>query len=266
MKKAKPNTRRRTNADTDERSVSRRKFNDTVCIYGVHACQAALGNVKRTIHKIYATLNAAQRLSFTPRPGLPEITEVLPRDLDRLLGSEAVHQGVMVVAEPLPELTLPDLPNARFVLFLDQITDPHNVGAILRSAAAFQVDALVTTARNSPPLDGALAKSASGALEYVPVILVTNLSRALSQAGEFGFTRIGLDSGAGQTFEGLTAPERLALVFGAEHRGLRQLTREHCDAVCALTTFGAIASLNVSNAAAIALHMMAHKIRERPGD
>jgi 23S rRNA (guanosine2251-2'-O)-methyltransferase len=162
-------------------------------------------------------------------------------------------------------LSLAELPDARLILFLDQITDPHNVGAILRSAAAFAVDAVIVAARHSPPLEGALAKAASGALEYVPVVQVTNLARALAEAGEAGFTRIGLDSGGEIALEDFAPPgPRLALVLGAEDKGLRRLTREHCDAVCALTAFGPIASLNVSNAAAIALHMMAHKMRNRP--
>jgi 23S rRNA (guanosine2251-2'-O)-methyltransferase len=237
----------------------------TIRIYGLHAARAALANPRRTIRRIYATLNAAQRLGPLDRAGLPELVSVAPRDLDRLLGADAVHQGVLIEAEALPELSLAELPDARLILFLDQITDPHNVGAILRSAAAFAVDAVIVAARHSPPLEGALAKAASGALEYVPVVQVTNLARALAEAGEAGFTRIGLDSGGETALEDFAPPGPLvALVFGAEDRGLRRLTREHCDAVCALTAFGPIASLNVSNAAAIALHMMAHKMRNRP--
>ena len=237
----------------------------TVRIYGLHAARAALANPRRTIRRIRATLNAAQRLGPLDRAGLPELVSVAPRDLDRLLGADAVHQGVLIEAEPLPELSLADLPDARLILFLDQITDPHNVGAILRSAAAFAVDAIIVTARHSPPLEGALAKAASGALEYVPVVQVTNLARALAEAGEAGFARIGLDSGGEIALEDFAPPGSLvALVLGAEDRGLRRLTREHCDAVCALTAFGPIASLNVSNAAAVALHMMAHKMRNRP--
>ena len=234
-------------------------------LYGLHAARAALANQRRTIRRIYATLNAAQRLGPLDRAGLPELVSVAPRDLDRLLGADAVHQGVLIEAEALPELSLAELPDARLILFLDQITDPHNVGAILRSAAAFAVDAVIVTARHSPPLEGALAKAASGALEYVPVVQVTNLARALAEAGEAGFTRIGLDSGGETVLEDF-APQGplVALVLGAEDRGLRRLTREHCDAVCALTALGPIASLNVSNAAAIALHMMAHKMRNRP--
>jgi 23S rRNA (guanosine2251-2'-O)-methyltransferase len=236
-----------------------------VRIYGRHAVQAALANPDRKIRRVCATLNAAQRLMPVNRTGLPELESLAPGDLDHMLGADAVHQGILIEAEALPELSLADLPDARLILFLDQVTDPHNVGAILRSAAAFAVDAIVVTARHSPPLEGALAKAASGALEYVPVIQVVNLARALAEAGDEGFVRLGLDSDGEVALEDFAPPgPRLALVLGAEDRGLRRLTREHCDAICALTAFGPIASLNVSNAAAIALHMMAHKMRNRP--
>ncbi len=241
-----------------------REVSDKVRIYGVHAAEAALANPARQITAIHATPNAAQRVAAMARPGLPEITPATPKDLDRMLGADTVHQGILIEAAPLPELSLTDLPDARLILVLDQITDPHNVGAILRSASAFGVDAVVTTARHSPPLGGALAKAACGALEHVPVILVPNLARAMVEIGEAGFMRVGLDSDGETALEALEAPERAALVLGAEDKGLRRLTREHCEAVCALTTFGAIGSLNVSNAAAIALHLISHKIRSRP--
>jgi len=232
-----------------------------VRIYGLHAAQAALANPQREIYQICATPNAAQRLAAPSRSGLPAVTEAAPKDLDRMLGGDTVHQGVLVEASPLPERSISDFADAQLLLFLDQITDPHNVGAILRSASAFGVDALVMTARNSPPLDGALAKTASGGLDHVPVVIVPNLARALAEAGDMGFMRLGLDSDAGGDLETVEAPAKLALVLGAEDRGLRRLTRDHCEMICALRTFGAIASLNVSNAAAIALHMMACKMQ-----
>ncbi|WP_088343188.1 MULTISPECIES: RNA methyltransferase [Rhodomicrobium] len=229
-------------------------------IYGLHAAEAALANPRRAIRKVYATPNAAQRIAAI-RPDLRNIESVTPKDLDRKLGEDTVHQGILVEAEPLPDLTLDDLPDARLLIFLDQITDPHNVGAILRSAAVFGADGLLMTARHSPPLQGALAKAASGGLDLVPIVQVPNLARALADAGERGFTRLGLDSGGEVALEDFPVPDRLVLVLGAEDRGLRRLSGEHCDAICALTTFGPIASLNVSNAAAIALHMMAFKMR-----
>jgi 23S rRNA (guanosine2251-2'-O)-methyltransferase len=237
---------------------------DRVRIYGLHAVEKALANPRRKIRRIYATPNAAARLPDALGKNPPEIVSVTPKDLDRMLGGDSVHQGVLIEAAPLPDVVLDDLDDARLLLVLDQITDPHNVGAILRSAAAFGVDALVMTGRHSPPLQTALAKAASGALEHVPVMLVPNLARCLTEIGEIGFTRLGLDSDSDVPLEKVDVPERLALVLGAEDRGLRRLTRENCDAICALTTFGAISSLNVSNAAAISLHLMAHKMRSRP--
>jgi 23S rRNA (guanosine2251-2'-O)-methyltransferase len=234
-------------------------------IYGTHAVEAALANPRRKVRAIHATANAAQRVEHLLRGKLPEIRTVSPKDLDRMLGEDTVHQGILIEAEPLDERAIDELGEARLLLVLDQITDPHNVGAILRSAAAFGVDALVMTARHSPPLHGALAKAASGALEHVPVVLVPNLARVLAEIGERGFTRLGLDSGGAVALEEYPAADRLALVLGAEDRGLRRLSAENCDAICALTTFGPIASLNVSNAAAIALHHAAIKMHNRPG-
>jgi 23S rRNA (guanosine2251-2'-O)-methyltransferase len=259
-KRGKPDFRKRLGGARQQE----RRQGDLVRIYGAHAVEAALRNPAREVRRIYASENAAQRLGALPRTGLPNVTILPPKDLDRMLGGDSVHQGVMIEAEPLPALALQDLPEARLVLFLDQITDPHNVGAILRSAAAFGVDALVITARHSPPLEGALAKAASGGLDYVPVVAVPNLARALADAGELGFWRIGLDSEGAEPAETLGALDKTALVLGAEDRGLRRLTREHCDTIRALTTCGPIASLNVSNAAAIALHLVAEKMRNRP--
>jgi 23S rRNA (guanosine2251-2'-O)-methyltransferase len=233
-------------------------------IYGTHAVEAALNNPRRQIHAIHATANAAQRIEPLLAQRQVELHTVTPRDLDRMLGEDTVHQGILVKAEPLDELAIADLGDARLLLVLDQVTDPHNVGAMLRSAAVFGVDALIMTARHSPPLQGALAKAASGALEHVPVVLVPNLARALSEIGELGFIRIGLDSGGAIALEDHPASDRLALVLGAEDRGLRRLSAEHCDAICALTTRGPLASLNVSNAAAIALHHAALKMLNRP--
>ena len=164
---------------------------------------------------------------------------------------------MLLEARPLAPIDISELPaRTALSLVLDQITDPHNVGAILRTAAAFAVDALVTTERHSPEFAGALAKSASGGLEHVPICSVTNLARALAELGDMGYWRVGLDSEAPVRLCGEPAARPLALVLGAEDKGLRRLTRERCDALARLDLPGAIKSLNVSNACAIALALV----------
>jgi 23S rRNA (guanosine2251-2'-O)-methyltransferase len=223
-------------------------------LFGLHAIEAALANPNRQIVKVLATENAARRLGpLLAKRGLkPE--PVTPRDLDRQLGADAVHQGVLAEAENLPPVGLDEVDAGGILLVLDQVTDPQNVGAALRSAAAFGASGLVMTERHSPPLQGALAKAASGALDIVPVILVKNLAQALAELGERGVMRVGLAEEADTALETAQLTRPLALVLGAEGKGLRQLTREHCDRVCRISTKSALASLNVSNAAAVALH------------
>ena len=179
-----------------------------------------------------------------------------PKNLTKLLGTDAVHQGVAAEVEPLVAPDLSALPEtSHLIVLLDQITDPHNVGAILRTAAALGADAVVTTARHSPTETGVLAKAASGALDLIPLIAVGNLARALDQVGEAGFRRIGLDSDSEDRLEDTLPEDKLALVFGAEGKGLRQRTRTLCDAICRLELPGPVASLNVSNAVAVALYL-----------
>jgi 23S rRNA (guanosine2251-2'-O)-methyltransferase len=224
-----------------------------VILYGWHTVKAALENPARRIRKLYATANAARRLAEDGVTVVPEM--VRPDALAHRLGPDAVHNGLLAEADPLPALELDDLAPAGIVLVLDQITDPHNVGAILRTAAGFAVAAVVTTARHSPEATGVLAKSASGALEYVPIVTVPNLARALALLREQGYLLVGLD-GSGEVDLGqaeLRTP--LALVLGAEGKGLRQLTRASCDVVARLDLPGRIKSLNVSNAAALALYV-----------
>lgn len=239
--------------------AARRDTDGPVLIYGIHAVEAALANPQRKLRKLSLTDNAERRLSeaLSARPLAHE--RVLPKDLDRRLGSDAVHQGALAEADPLPEPDLAtlteDAGKQRPLIVLDQVTDPHNVGAILRSAAVFGSAGLIMTRRHSPPLDGALAKSASGALELVPVALVQNLARALAELKELDVTVIGLDGTAPDRLEDAPWPARVALVVGAEGRGLRQLTRESCEHVYRIATENVLASLNVSNAAAVALHL-----------
>jgi len=229
-------------------------------IFGIHAVEAVLGNPRRSIRKLLLTDNAERRLQATLAGREVARERVLPRDLDRQLGPDAVHQGALVETGPLPQPELAELAagaGARPLLVLDQITDPHNVGAILRSAAVLGAGGLVMTRRHSPPLAGALAKSASGALEHVPVALVPNLARAIAELRELGVTVVGLDGGASASLEEMPWPAGVALVLGAEGKGLRQLTRESCDRLARISTDGPFASLNVSNAAAVALHWAA---------
>ena len=229
----------------------------SVILYGWHTVTLALQNPQRRIRKLLLTENAARRLEedgIEPRV-TPEI--VRPAQIDALLTPDAVHQGLLAEADPLPSPDISTLPQVGIVLVLDQITDPHNVGAILRSAAAFAVKAIVTTARHSPEATGVLAKSASGALELVPMVTVQNLSRALTELNERGFMTVGLDSAGQENLSAVALREPLALVLGAEGKGLRQLTRETCKAVARLDLPGEIKSLNVSNAAVLALYIAA---------
>jgi 23S rRNA (guanosine2251-2'-O)-methyltransferase len=231
-----------------------------VILYGWHTVAAALANPQRHIRKLMLTENAARRLADEniALPLTPEI--VRPALIDQRLGPDAVHQGLLAEADPLPSPDIDELPETGIVLVLDQITDPHNVGAILRSAAAFAVKAIVTTARHSPEATGVLAKSASGALELVPLVTVQNLARALTEMNDRGFLTVGLDSQGSENLGGVALRQPLALVLGAEGKGLRQLTRETCGVVARLDMPGEIKSLNVSNAAVLALYIGASRL------
>ena len=223
--------------------------------WGKHAVAAALDNPNRKVLKAWATREAANFMQFPP--DLQVLMAEAP-DLGRMVPHDAPHQGVVVEVEPLEDIWLADLladaPERAILLVLDQVTDPHNVGAILRSAAAFGVIGIVTQDRHSPPESGALAKAASGALERVPWARVVNLARALEEIAEAGFWRIGLAGEAKTDIKDALGPKRVALVLGAEGPGMRSNTREHCDALARLPITGEVESLNVSNAAAVALY------------
>jgi len=229
-------------------------------IYGFHSVAAALEAPRRELIRLYATPAAAERLSNEIAARGLETRIMSPEEISARAPREAVHQGVLLEARPLAPIDISELPANGLILVLDQITDPHNVGAILRTAAAFAVDALVTTERHSPDFAGALAKSASGGLEHVPIGAVPNLARALEEIGDMGYWRIGLDSEADGKLAEETLARPLALVLGAEDRGLRRLTRERCDRLARLDLPGAIKSLNVSNACAIALALVHERI------
>ncbi|WP_420409134.1 TrmH family RNA methyltransferase [Hoeflea sp.] len=228
---------------------------EIVYLYGLHTVRAALDNPARVIRSLKATRNAMMRLEIAEDAQLPFALEVVsPQEIDRMLGDDAVHQGVLLEAQPLVPRPLSGLGGTELVVVLDQVTDPHNAGAIMRSAVAFGAGALVTTQRHSPQESGVLAKSASGALEMIDHIEVRNLASAIEDIKAQGFFSVGLDSEGPAELEKGFSGGRIAIVLGAEGKGLRQKTRETVDMLARLDMPGAIKSLNVSNAAAIALY------------
>jgi 23S rRNA (guanosine2251-2'-O)-methyltransferase len=224
-------------------------------LWGKHAVAAALDNPDRKLLKAWATREAAAFMQF---PKDVPVTLADVADLARLVPHDAPHQGVVIEVEALEDAWLDGILNAAperaVLLVLDQVTDPHNVGAMLRSAAAFGAIGIVTQDRHSPPESGVVAKAASGALERVPWVRVVNLARALEEIGEAGFWRIGLTGDAEMDLKEALGSPRIALVLGAEGSGLRPNTREHCDALARLPISSVVESLNVSNAAAVALY------------
>ncbi len=242
----------------------RQPLDGPVILYGWHTVKAALENPDRRIRHLWATENAARRLAEegVTLAAAPEV--VRPDAIAARLSPDAVHQGLLAEADPLSAPEIEDLATTGVALVLDQITDPHNVGAILRTAAAFAVAAIVTTARHSPEATGVLAKSASGALELVPIVSVQNLARGLAALKERGFLVVGLDSDATDDLAAIEMQAPLALVLGAEGKGLRQLTRTTCDRLARLDLPGAIKSLNVSNAAALSLYIATRRVGGAP--
>jgi len=224
-------------------------------LWGKHAVAAALDNPDRKVLKAWATRDAVAFMQF---PKDVPVTLADVADLARLVPHDAPHQGVVIEVEALEDAWLDGILGGAgeraVLLVLDQVTDPHNVGAILRSAAAFRAIGIVTQDRHSPPESGVVAKAASGALERVPWVRVVNLARALEEIGEAGFWRIGLAGDAEMDLKQALGSPRIALVLGAEGPGLRPNTREHCDTLARLPISDAIESLNVSNAAAVALY------------
>ena len=220
---------------------------------------AALANPDRVVRRIWGTREALTALALPP---MLQTTYADVADLGRLVPQDAPHQGLVIEVDPLPDIWLGDLldkgrDDRRPLVILDQVTDPHNVGAVLRSAAAFNALGIVTQDRHSPPESGALARSASGALEIVPWVRVVNLARALDAIAEAGFWRIGLTGHAKGTLQQVMGEGRIAIVLGAEGEGMRQNTEAHCDELAKLPISPLVESLNISNAAAIALHAIA---------
>jgi len=236
---------------------------EQVFLYGLHTVKAALENPERKLIRLSVTQNALIRLELDEaNPPCPfEITA--PQDIVKIIGPEATHQGVMLETRPLPVRRLEALKESPLLLVLDQVTDPHNVGAIMRSAVAFGAGAVITTQRHSPTESGVLAKSASGALEMIPYIQITNLADALEELHKLGFYSVGLDSEGPAELERSFKGDRIALVMGNEGKGLRQKTRDTVNALARLDMPGEIKSLNVSNAAAIALYATRHFLQAK---
>ena len=254
-----------------EQRASSERNKETEWIYGRHAVMAALGNPARRVRRVVSLADSAAEitalLSRHRANATAPTAEILDRrTLEGLLPRDAVHQGVAIEADKLAEVDLetvlaaiPDQGAPHILLLLDQVTDPHNVGAILRSAAAFGALAVIVLEHGAPPITGTMAKAASGALEAVPLVRVTNLARCLKRIKEAGFWCVGLDSTAAASLAALALPERVALVLGAEGAGLRRLVRENCDFMARLPTRGKLSSLNVSNAAAVALYALTQR-------
>jgi 23S rRNA (guanosine2251-2'-O)-methyltransferase len=231
---------------------------DAYWLYGMHPVRAALANPRRRVRRLVATRNAAQSLTGAP----VEIEIAERRAIDRLVPDDAVHQGVAALVEPLADVPIKALLEdeaTRVLLVLDQVTDPHNVGAILRSAAAFGAAAVLTTWRHSPPETAVLVKAAAGAFEALPYVRVQNLAALLETLHGQGFLTVGLDADAETAMRDVPRGGRVALVLGAEGKGLRHLTRELCSRLARLPISDRVESLNVSNAAAVALYELARE-------
>lgn len=228
-----------------------------VRLWGRHAVEAALRNPARSHSKLWATREGVASLDGELPSDFP-VEWADPADLARLVARDAPHQGLVLECAPLDDVFLDEVVDGGApVLVLDQVTDPHNVGAILRSAAAFGAAAIVTQDRHAPPESGTLAKSASGALEIVPWVRVVNLARTLEELAEAGYWRIGLAGEAEVTLAEALPAGPVALVLGAEGEGMRHNIAAHCDAIARLPIAEAMESLNVSNAAAVALYAVA---------
>jgi len=241
---------------------------DSHWLWGTHAVKAALGNPKRQNRKLLISQSGDPSLaSLAARAKVP-VETADGQAIARALPRDAVHQGAALLTLPLGEIDIHDaideVPAPRTVVVLDQVTDPHNLGAIMRSAAAFGACAVVVQDRNSPPEGGVLAKAASGALELVPLVRVVNIARTLDELGDLGFLRVAFADEAAEPFERFDLDRDVVLVLGAEGEGLRRLTREKCDVAARLPTLPAMTSLNVSNAAAVALYACA--VGRRVGD
>lgn len=249
----KQNGRNRPNGPKHKQShvLARNSPNEPVWLWGIHAVEAAVANPKREILRLVVTPNARRKMM------LDGAEEMAARDIDRLLPPGAVHQGVAMLAKPLPAVGLAEIiaRKVKRVAVLDQVSDPHNLGAVLRSAAAFGVEALVVQTRHSPPVTGIVAKSAAGAVEMVTECRVVNIARALDELGQAGYCTIGLAGEAdAELGKVIPAGDPIALVFGAEGAGLRPAVAKACTWLARIPIGAQMESLNISNAAAIAFY------------
>lgn len=231
-----------------------------VMLYGLHTVEAAFANPDRKRLKLFATENALRRLEERNVQIDVPVENMAPRALDKMVTRDAVHQGAILQADPLPAYDVEELQGARLVLALDQVTDPHNVGAILRSAVALNADAVVTTERHAPEEGSVLAKSASGALDMIKHVRVKNMARFVSEMTDEGFFTVALDSDGEASLEDIEFGDKTVLVLGSEGKGVRQGVRDKCDKLARLDMPGAIRSLNVSNAAVLSLYVARTKM------
>lgn len=245
---------------------------NTLWLYGVHAVAAALNNPKRRKHRLVCTPKMAESIEIPSEikntgPFLEKLDRV---DIDQICGEDAVHQGLALLVSPLEDQHVEDLiertneVSTSTVLVLDQASDPRNIGAVMRSARAFGADAIILQDRNSPPETATMAKAASGALETIPLIRVTNLARALWALKDAGFWVSGLDGYAETSIDNANISEKSVIVLGAEGTGLRRLTRETCDQTVKIPINTDAESLNLSNAAAVALYALTRAQRRKP--
>ena len=255
-------SKKRQQATFKKREPSQKSAsNGEIWLYGYHAATAALRNEERKILRLLVSKETLKELE-SERIALPVPAQIVPRaEFSRYLDEHAVHQGIAVLTKELPDTGIEDLDLSGngVILILDQVTDPHNVGAVLRSAAAFDAKAVITAQKNAPEVTGVLAKSACGALETVPLIYVTNLARAMQYLKDNGYWCVALDGHAQKNMHETDLPEKCALVLGAEGSGLRRLTAENCDLTVKLPISSKMESLNVSNAGAVALYEFARQ-------
>ncbi|WP_310619380.1 TrmH family RNA methyltransferase [Flexibacterium corallicola] len=251
------NARHATNT---KRYISKDKEEGPFHIYGLHTIEAAFNNPQRKRHKLFASPNALQRLQERNIKIDVPVETLPPRQIDKLVPKDAVHQGAVLLVDPLPDLGAEELGSGRLVLALDQVTDPHNVGAILRSAVALSADAVVTTRRHAPEEGPVLAKTASGALDMINHVRVTNLARFVDEMQKEGYQAIALDSEGPASLEETEFSDKTLLILGSEGKGVRHGIRQKCDALARLDMPGPIKSLNVSNAAILSLYICRSKM------